>query len=44
MDRGIRVHSSKVSEAMKPLGQHMEKNYAKMREDAKYWASAAAKS
>jgi hypothetical protein len=41
MDRGIRVHSSKVSDAMKPLGQHMEKNYDKMRKDATHWVGAA---
>ncbi len=41
MDRGIRIHSAKVSDAMKPLGQHMEKNYTKMRVDATHWLKAA---
>lgn len=42
MDRGIRIHSAKVSEAMKPLGQYMEKNYnEKMSKDARYWVSKA---
>jgi hypothetical protein len=43
MDRGIRVHSLKVCEAMKPLGQHMEGNYQKMRKDALFWANGQAK-
>jgi HD-GYP domain-containing protein (c-di-GMP phosphodiesterase class II) len=38
MDKGIKIHSLKVCEAMKPLGQHMEGNYQKMRKDALYWA------
>ena len=40
MDRGIRIHSTKVCEAMKPLGQYMEGNYQKMRSDALHWATA----
>lgn len=43
MDRGISVHSRKVSEAMKPLGEHMEGNYRKMKADAGYWVAAAKK-
>ena len=39
MDRGIKVHSSKVCDAMKPLGAYMEGNYQKMRKDALHWAN-----
>lgn len=41
MDRGIRIHSTKVCEAMKPLGAYMETNYEKMRKDAVHWVSKA---
>jgi hypothetical protein len=41
MDRGIRIHSTKVCEAMKPLGAYMETNYDKMRKDAVHWVSKA---
>jgi hypothetical protein len=44
MDRGIRIHSTKVCEAMKPLGKYMETNYEKMRKDAVHWVSKAEKS
>jgi hypothetical protein len=41
MDHGIKIHSSKVCEAMKPLGAYMEENYQKMRKDALHWSAQA---
>lgn len=32
LDWGVRVHSLKVCEAMKPLSAHMEQNYAKLKQ------------
>jgi|MDSY01.2.fsa_nt_gb hypothetical protein len=43
MDHGITVHSRKVCEAMKPLSEHMEGNYRKMKADAGFWVDAAKK-